>query len=448
MDAIAPRSTSRLRDAAGRYRQARRALHTPVSARSRRGLDWMNFFVADVQTGFGSFVAFYLAQLDWSPARIGVALSVGTVAGMLSQIPGGALADAVTWKRGLAAAGIIMTAIAALILAFSPGIVAVFVAQVLQGTTAGVITPTIGAISLGLVGRAAMSVRTGRNYRYAAAGHALTGALMGAAGAYIATSAIFVSAAALCIPALIALSFINSKEIDYARARNAKVDKAACGKAADGADQRGAPASGRSAGSTTRILALADNRELVLFTAAIVLFQLADAAMLPMMGENVAATRGAHAALWMSGLVVIPQIVVAALAPWVGFHSEKRGRRPLLLLGFALEPLRGLVLAFSTAYPALVLAQILSGLTGAVIGVLTVIVVADLTAGTGRFNLATGALGALSGIAASLSTIGAGFAFQALGSRLGYLPLAAVAALATLLLWLFLNESKPAKYEE
>ena len=120
MDAIAGHSPSKLRAAAGRYREARRTLHAPASAQSRRGLDWMNFFIADVQTGFGAFVAFYLAQLGWSPAYIGLALSVGGVAGMISQIPGGALADAVTWKRGLAAAGIIMTGVAALILAFAP----------------------------------------------------------------------------------------------------------------------------------------------------------------------------------------------------------------------------------------------------------------------------------------------------------------------------------------
>ena len=158
MDAIANYYSSKLRTAAGRYREARRSLHAPASAQSRRGLDWMNFFIADVQTGFGSFVAFYLAQLGWSPAHIGLALSVGGVAGMLSQIPGGALADAVTWKRGLAAAGIIMTGAAALILAFAPDTMSVFIAQVLQGTTGGIITPAIGAISLGLVGRSAMAV--------------------------------------------------------------------------------------------------------------------------------------------------------------------------------------------------------------------------------------------------------------------------------------------------
>ncbi len=255
MDSIASHRTFRFRDAAGRYREARRSLHTPASARSRRGLDWMNFFIADVQTGFGSFVAFYLAQLGWSSAYIGIALSVGAIAGMLSQIPGGALADAVTWKRGLAAAGIIMTAVAALILALAPDIASVFIAQILQGATAGVITPAIGAISLGLVGRSAMSVRTGRNYRYSAAGHALTGALMGVAGAYIAKSAIFISAAALCVPALIALNFIDSNEIDYARARNAKGGKASEDKQSDNKQLRGKRLRDKPAVSTTRVLA-------------------------------------------------------------------------------------------------------------------------------------------------------------------------------------------------
>jgi MFS family permease len=432
MAAIADYCSTNLRTAAGRYREARRSLHAPASAQSRRGLDWMNFFIADVQTGFGTFVAFYLAQLGWSQGNIGVALSVGNIAGLLSQIPAGALADGVTWKRGLAAAGIAMTAVAALVLAFAPSFILVFGAQILQGVAGAIITPAIGAISLGLVGRTAMAVRTGRNYRYSAAGHALTAALMGVAGAFFANSLIFAAAAALCIPALIALGFIRSNEIDYARARNAK------SKRDDG---------GQSV-TTARVLELAKNRKLVLFMAAMLLFQLADASMLPMIGVDVARSLGPQAALWMSGLLAIPQVVVAILAPWVGFHSEKRGRRPLLLIGFALEPLRAFMLAATAAYPVLAVAQILSGLTGAIIGVLTVIVIADLTAGTGRFNLAIGVLGAITAIAASVSTGIAGFIFQIIGPRFGYLPLAVIAIAATALLWVFLTETKPEKYED
>ncbi|MGB6541639.1 MAG: MFS transporter [Xanthobacteraceae bacterium] len=428
MLAVANHRRSRLHSAAARYREARRSLHMPASALSRRGLDWMNFFIADVQTGFGTFVAFYLAQSGWSQASVGMALAAGGIAGVVSQIPGGALADAVTWKRGLAALGILMTAAAALLLALKPNFVSVFLAQILQGATAGIITPAIGAISLGLVGRSAMSVRTGRNYRYAAGGHALTAALMGVAGAYYANSAIFIAAALLCVPALIALSFIRGEEIDYDKARNA--------------------ARGKHAADVARVVDLCRNRGLLLFTGATVLFQLADASMLPLIGEHLAISVHDRAAIWMSGLIIVPQIVVALLAPWVGFHSEKRGRRPLLLIGFALEPVRALLLAFTAGYAFLIVGQILSGITGAIIGVLTVLVITDLTAGTGRFNLAVGTVGALSGIAASISTSGTGFLFQALGPTIGYLPLAAIAAAATAVLWVFLAETKPQKYED
>jgi MFS family permease len=383
----------------------------------------MNFFIADVQTGFGTFVAFYLAQLGWSKSGVGIALTAGTLAAVVMQVPGGALADALTWKRGLVAIGIAMTGAAALILALAPTFAMVFAAALLQGASGGVITPAIAGISLGLVGRRAMSVRTGRNLRYAAGGHAVTAALMGAAGAYFSDSAIFLSAAGLCIPALIALSFIRPDEIDYRRARNA----------AKGDDARHA-----------RVVDLAKNHRLVLFTAALVLFQLADASMLPLIGENVAATMKYAAPLWMSALIIVPQIVVAVLSPWVGYHSEKRGRRPLLLVGFGLEPVRAALLAFTSGPAFLMVAQVLNGITGAIIGVLTILVITDLTAGTGRFNLTQGVIGAMSGLAASLSTLATGYLVQGFGPTTGFLAITAVAGGATALIWIFVSETKPA----
>src|ERR1700744_6510352 len=98
-----PRKKPRFHAAVSRYRDARKTLHTPASAQSRRGLDWMNFFLADVQTGFGAFVAFYLARLGWTERNVGIVLTVSGLAGVLGQLPGGAFADAVTWKRGLTA---------------------------------------------------------------------------------------------------------------------------------------------------------------------------------------------------------------------------------------------------------------------------------------------------------------------------------------------------------
>jgi hypothetical protein len=134
---------------------------------------------------------------------------------------------------------------------------------------------------------------------------------------------------------------------------------------------------------------------------------------------------------------------------WMNFFiADVQTGFGLLLIGFALEPVRTLLLAATGAYPALVAAQVLSGAAGAIIGVLTVIVITDLTAGTGRFNLAISVLGALGGIAASISTTVTGYLFQMLGPHLGYVPPAAFAALATAILWVFLAETKPEKYED
>ena len=418
---------ARLRNAAAKYRDARRELLTPSSAQSRRGLDWMNFFIADVQTGFGTFVAFYLAQMGWAQGTVGAALAAGTITGVLSQIPGGALTDALKWKRGLAAAGILMIAAAALIIALAPTFVTVFIAEILHGTTAGIITPAIAAISLGLVGRGAMSLRAGRNYRFAAAGHALTAALMGLAGAFFSIHAMFIAAATLCIPALFFLSRIRADEIDNARARNANKNQAA---------------------NVARVFDLAKNRNLVLFAATLVLFQFGDASILPLVGENLARAVHDRAAIWMSGLIIVPQIIVAIFAPWVGYHSERKGRRPLLLLGFAVEPVRAGLLAATADYPLLLVAQVLDGISGAIIGVLTVIVITDLTAGTGRFNLAYGTIGALIGIAASISIGVTGLLSQNFGHTAAFLLIAATAVSAVLMSWLFLSETRPAQYTD
>jgi MFS family permease len=409
-----------------RYRSARKSLRSSISVQSRRGLDWTNFFLADVQTGFGAFVAFYLADLGWTKGQVGLALALGTLAGVVSQIPGGALVDAVPWKRALLAVGISMICASALILALMPTFVLVFVAEILHGSSAGLVTPAIGAISLGLVGRRAMSTRTGRNYRFDAAGNALTAGCMGLAGQYFSTKAIFLGSAALCIPALIALSRVRGDEIDYARARNA--DK------------------GERARNYHRIFDIGKNRNLYVFAACVFFFQLADASMLPVVGENLAQSKAQSASLMMASLIVVPQVLVAILSPWVGYHSEKWGRKPLLLLGFGLETARAILFAFSSSVPVLLVAQLLGGMSAAAVTVLTVLIITDMTTGTGRFNLVRGFIGTLVAVAASISTTASGFIFDALGQWQGFLSLAIVSVVATGLVWIAMPETKPGKY--
>jgi MFS family permease len=417
---------TRSRRAISEHRHKRKLREREVSDRSRRGLDWTNFFLADVQMSFGSFLAFYLADLGWSKQNVGLALTVGGLAAVAAQIPGGALADAVRWKRGLAACGFAFIAAAALILALHPDFTLVFVAEILQGTSAGLVGPAVAAISLGIAGRHGMSSRIGRNYRFAGAGNALTAALMGALGAYLSNNAIFMAAALLCIPALIALNEIRANEIDYVRARNAA-------KRGDTFDLQ-------------KLMDFTKNWRLVLFAGVLVLFHLCNASVLPLVSENLAHSKVANSSLFMGGLIVVPQVVVAILAPWIGYWSELWGRKPLLLAGFAIEAVRSLLFAFVSDPMLMLVVQLLDGVTGAAVTVLTLLVVTDLTTGTGRFNLAQGMLGTMRGIAAAIGTGSVGFIVAQFGDLTGFLLMAAGPALGAVVIWTLLPETKPAKY--
>jgi MFS family permease len=408
------------------FLNARNVLRGSISKQSRQGLDWLNFFLADIQTGFGAFLAFYLADLGWDKGQVGLALSAGTVAGLIAHIPGGAIVDWAPWKRGFAALGIAMIAASGLILALTPTFALVFTAEILHGLSGGIVTPAIAAISLGLVGRGAMSARTGRNNAYDAAGNALTAGAMGAAGQYIAKSAIFFGAAALCIPALVALSLIKSDEIDYARARNAS--------------------KGHRAANLQRLFDLSKNLRLYIFAACIFLFQLADASMLPVISEDLAQDKFQSSSLLMAGLIVTPQIIAAVLSPWIGYYSEKFGRKPLLLVGFGVDVLRALLFAFFTTYPFLIVGQCLAGVSSACVTVLTILMITDMTTGTGRFNLVQGIIGTVIAIAAAISTGTSGFVFERFGHFSGFVILGAAAAAATALFWAGLTETKPGKY--
>ena len=254
----------------------------------------------------------------------------------------------------------------------------------------------------------------------------MTAAFMGALGAYVSNNAIFVAAAVLCIPALIALNEIRANEIDYVRARNAaKRDHTL---------------------DLQKLMDFTKNWRLVLFAGALVLFHLCNASLLPLVSENLAHSKVANSSLFMGGLIVVPQVVVAILAPWIGYWSELWGRKPLLLAGFVIEVGRSLLFALVSDPLLMLVVQLLDGVTGAAVTVLTILVVTDLTTGTGRFNLAQGVLGTMRGIAAAIGTAAVGFIVQQFGDLTGFLLMATGPALGAVVIWAFLPETKPAKY--
>jgi hypothetical protein len=296
---------------------------------------------------------------------------------------------------------------------------------VLQGITGGLLGLAIAAISLGLVGHAALGERLGRNQRFASAGGVIADGLMGLVAYFLSYRAIFLIAALLVVPLLAALARIQPSDIHFGRA---------CG-VPDHEASRALPRTSRRS--------LWTNRGLLTFAGCVFLFQLANASMLPLAGEALAYSKEAFSALIVSALIMVPQVIVAIMAPWAGRRANTWGRRPLLLVGFGALPIRALLFAWTTNPTTLIVAQVLDGVSGTVLGVLTALIVADLTMGTGRFNLAQGFIGTISGVGASLSTTLSGLVAGSLGRATGFLGIAAVALAAVVLLWLLMPETNP-----
>jgi MFS family permease len=399
--------------------------HVPTSNPSLDGLDRVNFFLAAMLAGFGPYVAAYLASANWPQAEIGLVLSAGSVAALLSQLPGGELLDKVRSKRAVIAIGTGIVIVSALILAFWPRLPFVFIGLVLQGVTGGFLGPAIAAISLGLVGHSALAERLGRNQRFASIGALVGAALMGIAGYLLSYQSIFLIVVLLGLPLFLALAQIRAPDVHFGRS---------CG-APSHHDEGQPPRSGR------RIL-LKDFR-LVTFATSLFLFQLANASVLPLAGEILVHKSQAHSSLVISALIIVPQIIVALMAPWVGRRAQDWGRRPLLVIGFAALPIRALGFALISDPLLLLAVQALDGISATVLGVLTALVIADLTGGTGRFNLAQGLVGTASGIGASISTTLSGLVAERLGPSTAFLCIAATALLGTLMIWFLMPETKP-----
>jgi MFS family permease len=394
------------------------------SIASLHALDWVNFFVAALLMGFGPFVAVHLANRSWSPESIGLVLTVSGLSGLIAQIPAGELIDVVKSKRVLIGAGTAAAALALLLFGLRSDFPSIITAALIQGLAGSMLGPAIAAISLGLVGHDALAERLGRNQRFASIGGLAAAAVMGIIGYLLSTRDIFVLCAALWIPLLLVLRRVRATDIHFGRS---------CG----APDHHGFEPPRAS-----RTVLFKDHR-LLTFAFCLFLFQLANAALLPQLSQTLARAEGHLSSLIVSALVVGPQIIVALLAPRAGRMAASWGRRPLLVVGLAVLPIRSGLFAVTSDPAALVVLQLLDGVSGATLGVLTALVVADLTAGTGRFNLAQGLVGALSGIGASLSTSLSGVIVQTFGNAAGLLGITAVGLLAVAVVLAFMPETKP-----
>ena len=313
-----------------------------------RGLDWLNLFVANVQTGFGPFLAVYLTTAGWTQTSIGLALSLGTITAMASQVPAGALVDAIRSKSRVAIFSILAFTASALMFAVAPIPLFVYLGQVLHAFSSCTLGPAIVALSLAVAGQSALALRIGRNARFGAIGNAMGAALMGACGYYISERSVFLMTAALTLPAIVAI-------VPIARF----------------ADQPFPQVERRSSQrlpGKERIGRVLGDRRLLIFAGFVMLITLANAALLPLAGSTITKRAADQANLVIAASIVLPQLIMALISPTVGRIAEARGRRLVLLLGSAIFPLRGMLLAITTDPSLVVLFQLLDGIAAACIG--------------------------------------------------------------------------------
>nr|WP_218169599.1 MFS transporter [Pseudomonas sp. P7759] len=392
--------------------------------RNALSLDSLNFFLADVRDGLGPYLAIYLLAVHkWDPASIGVVMTLAGIAALLTQGPAGALIDRTRSKRAVVALAAIVVTGSCLLLPFVSSFSLVALTQAASAVAASVFAPAISAISLGITGPRAFTRRTGRNETFNHAGNAVAALLAGGLAYLFGPVVVFYLMAFMAVASIVAISCVSAEAIDHEVAR--------------GFD----PEHHTDHEQPSGIRVLLANRPLLLFAICCALFHLANAAMLPLVSQKLAQINLQMATPLTSACIVAAQLVMVPMAWLVGLKADIWGRKPLLMAGFMILPLRGVLYTLSSDPYWLVAVQMLDGIGAGIFGALFPVIVKDLTQGTGRFNVSLGALSTVFGLGAALSSSLAGFVVQQAGYNAAFLTLAGVAALALALLWLAMPET-------
>lgn len=397
--------------------------------RNTLSLDSLSFFLADVRDGLGPYLAIYLLAVhQWDPASIGVVMTLAGIAALIAQGPAGALIDRTRSKRAVIAIAALLVTGSCLMLPFVSSFSLVALTQSASAVAASVFAPAISAISLGITGPRAFTRRTGRNETFNHAGNAVAALLAGGLAYLFGPVVVFYLMAFMALASVIAVSCVSSRAIDHDVAR--------------GLD----PTHTNEHEQPSGIRVLLANRPLLLFAICCALFHLANAAMLPLVSQKLSQINLQMATPLTSACIVAAQLVMVPMAWLVGIKADVWGRKPLLMAGFMILPLRGVLYTLSDDPYWLVAVQMLDGIGAGIFGALFPVIVKDLTQGTGRFNVSLGALSTVFGLGAALSSSLAGFVVQQAGYDAAFLTLAGVAAVALALLWLAMPETlaKPA----
>ena len=407
----------------GELRQARDAGFRP------RSLDAVNFLLADVRGALGPYLnVFLVTQRHWSQTEVGWVTTVSGLLGLVAQTPAGAMIDSTRRKRGVVVVALVVLAAGAATIFAAPVFWPVLLANTLMAVVGDVFGPAVAALTLGLYARQRLARRMGRNSAFDHAGNVAIAVAAGAVGYVFSQRAVFLMVPVFAMLAAAATLSIPGRAIDQDLAR--------------GLDDGGDTAEGGQGPSGIR--ALLRSRPLVVFALCAMLFHFANAALLPLVGQKLAQSHPALATAMMSSCIVAAQLIMLPVALVVGRTADRVGRKPILLLGFAVLPVRAVLYTLSDSAPWLIGVQLLDGVGAGIFGAITPLVIADLMRGTGRYNLAQGAVATTQGVGASLSGLAAGIIVDHLGYSAAFLASGAAACVALAALFFAMPETKAA----
>jgi MFS family permease len=390
-----------------------------TSTKSRRfnplSLDAANFLLSDVRGALGPYLnVFLVTQQHWSQSEVGLVTTISGLVGLAVQTPIGAAIDETRAKRGAIVLALAVLGVGAVIIFAWPSFWPVLIANSLMAIVGDVFGPAVAAVTLGLYARSQLARRMGRNSAFDHAGNVAIAVVAAGVGYAFSQRAVFLLVPVFAVLASIAVLSIPAKAIDYNRAR----------------DLNGEHDAAATAPSPAGYGILFKSRPLVIFGLCVMLFHLANAALLPLVGQKLAAAFPDEATAMMSACIVAAQAVMLPIALLVGRTADSWGRKPLFLAGFAILPIRAVLYTLSDNSFWLVGVQVLDGVGAGIFGALTPLVIADIMRGTGRYNLAQGAIATAQGIGASLSGLAAGVIVDHFGYSAAFLAAGAAAAVA------------------
>lgn len=401
------------------------ALKTPANTRwSERGIDCVTFFLADVADGLGPFLVIDLTtRRGWSASDAGLALALMLLGTVLSQAFVGAWIDRTRHKRLAISAAALTVAITSVGLYYAPNRLTVYALQFLTGAAVTVFPPAIAAISLGLVGRDRLPKRAGRNEACFHAGNVVSAGLAIVAVRLAGAIGVFYGVAIMALASALAAQFIRERDIDHRLARGA-----------DGPHDEVSIVSMRE---------FLSDRRLLWFVTSVVLFHFANAAMLPLVGQKVGQVYPDHASTLMAVCIIVAQLAMVPVA-LLASRGAAHGRRWVFLIGFAVLPIRGLLYTLTDSSILLIANQILDGIGAGIFGVVALLVMADLTQGTGRFNFAQGITATAIGVGAAASNYLTGLIVDQAGYNAGFYFLSLIAVIALVTFAMTVPEVRPA----